>query len=50
MESILGSRINLRLTWFHTAKEVKAESWGFIRNLSVAVKFVTDLENKLIMI
>ena len=37
MESIIGSRIKLQLTWFHTSKEVKAESQGFIRNLSVVV-------------
>ena len=29
MESILGSRIKLQLTWFHTTKEVKTEFQGF---------------------
>ena len=37
MESILGSRIKLQVTWFHTTKEVKAEFHGFIRNLSIVV-------------
>ena len=37
MESIIGSKIKLQLTWFDTTKEVKAESKGFIRNLFVAV-------------
>ena len=37
MESILGSRIKFQLTWFHTAKEVKAKYQGFIRILSIAV-------------
>ena len=50
MESILGSRIKLQLTWFHTAKEVKAEFQGFIRYLSVAVQFMTELENRSIII
>jgi hypothetical protein len=37
MESILGSRIKLQLTWFHIAKDVKEEFQGFITNLFVAV-------------